>query len=667
MIKKYTYGTPIDTEAVIEKIKGESGTCSFVKSTDPFRMEISLDDDDIVYGLGETVRGMNKRGWHYESFCSDDPEHQETKVSLYGAHNFFIISGTDSAEGFFIDYPGKISFDVGFSEYDKMVITAEKADLDIYLIEADSLNDIVSDFRTMIGKSFIPPLWAFGYGQSRWSYKTEEEVEEVANSCKTNGIPLDMIYLDIDYMDDYKDFTIDEKRFPDFNGFVEKLKKQKIRLIPIIDAGVKIEEGYDFYEEGKRNNYFCKDENGNDFETAVWPGRTYFPDFMQKEVREWFGRRYKKLLDMGIDGFWNDMNEPAIFYSDKHLKEVFGKIKDYENLNMNLETFFRFKDLVGSLSNNEEDYKSFYHVVDGKKVRHYDIHNLYGYNMTRSASEEIQKTRPDERFLLFSRSSYIGMHRYGGIWTGDNKAWWSHLKLALSQMPALNMCGFMYIGPDLGGFGDDTTEDLLMRFISLGVFTPLMRNHSAMGTRKQEPYEFVHCKEIGQLIESRYKLLPYIYSEFMKSVLENKMYFRPLSFDYSSDKMAREVDDQLLVGESIMIAPVYTQNASGRNVYFPEEMKMLRLGAEEDLEGQVIEKGYHYIDMPLDTIVFFLRKGHMLVTSGGGMNVDEVNMDPGDLHIASFADRPLTYRYYHDDGVSIDYLNKDNISEISIQ
>ena len=271
------------------------------------------------------------------------------------------------------------------------------------------------------------------------------------------------------------------------------------------------------------------------------------------------------------------MNEPALFYSEKRLERIMDEILTMKNENLDLHSFYQLTGKIDSLSNNPDDHKSFYHDFDGIKVRHDKVHNLYGFYMTKAASEAFDQIAPDKRTLLFSRSSYIGMHRYGGIWTGDNASWWSHLLLSIQQMPALNLCGILYTGSDIGGFGCDATPDLMLRWLEFGIFTPLMRNHAALGTREQEVYQFEQLEDYRNIIRIRYGLLPYIYSEYMKSALNNEMYFRPLAFDFPQDSHAARVEDQLMVGESIMIAPVYTQNATGRYVYLPEDMLMVRM------------------------------------------------------------------------------------------
>lgn len=644
MITKYKFGEPFETEAVVENIKEElfAGSVKIgrVSLEEGFCFSYEMSDDEVIYGLGEANRGINKRGYQYISNCSDDPDHAEDKVSLYGAHNFIIIDGNRHI-GMFFDYPSNIKFDIGYTEYNKLVVTCDCSDLYLYVIEGNCAYDVVKQFRRIIGKSYIPPKYAFGYGQSRWGYKTSEDIETVVKRHRENKIPLDMVYMDIDYMQDYKDFTINPQRFPDFDNFVKKMKTDNIHLIPIIDAGVKIEEGYEVYEEGVNKGYFCKKEDGTDFVAAVWPGWTHFPDFLNKEAREWFGNKYEFLINKGIDGFWNDMNEPAIFYTKEGVEELNNAIKEYAKvlsdeikevsgedediLNTANALPSKIRDRMNNLQNNKKDYQRFYHNVDGKKVRHDKVHNLYGYNMTRAAGEAFEKIAPDKRILMFSRSSYIGMHRYGGIWTGDNKSWWSHLLLNIKMMPSLNMCGFLYVGADLGGFGCNATRDLLLRWLAFGVFTPLMRNHAALGTREQECYQFEKIEDFRSIIGVRYRLIPYLYSEYMKAVKYDDMYFKPLSFEFSDDKIAREIEDQLLIGNEIMIAPVYMQNTTGRCVYLPEEMMYIKFKADGSIYKEIMMKGHHYINVELNEVILFIRKNKSIPLVDVAQSIEDID------------------------------------------
>ena len=607
MVKKYTMGAPINTEAVVKAVEAsafESFPFEHRTENGRFIFSFKMADEDIIYGLGEAPRGINKRGWVYQSYCSDDPFHTETKQSLYAAHNFLIFQNY----GIFIDFPARIRWDIGYTNTDTAEITIDGADFDIYIIEQDKPLDIVREFRGLIGQSYIPPFWAFGYQQCRWSYHNAEAVENVIKSYDDAEIPLDCVYLDIDYMERYKDFTVNREAFPNFEEFVADKKARNIHLIPIIDAGVKKEDGYDVYEEGRKNGYFCKTADGSDFAGGVWPGIVGFPDFLRKDVREWFGSKYKFLTDMGIDGFWNDMNEPAIFYSEQGLQKALDEAAALKGENLELSRFFHLKDVFMGLSNSQDDYASIYHEIDGKTVNHQRVHNIYGASMTKAAGEYFEKTFGKEKILMFSRASYIGAHRTSGIWFGDNHSWWSHILLCLKMLPSANMCGFLYCGADLGGFNENATRDLVLRFLALGAFTPLMRNHSALGTRDQECYRFEKPGDFRDVIQARYRLIPYLYRTFRRASEENNMIFRPLSFDYPDDKIARECETQLMLGEECMIAPVYEQNVSGRYVYLPEDMTFVKLSGEK-VTKQELAKGVHYVEVALNEVPLFIKKG----------------------------------------------------------
>lgn len=649
MIKKYIFGNPIFTNATVKDIERSDGGIPYFKYDDKGEFTLKLADEDIVYGLGEQIRGMNKRGWQYVNWNYDNPNHHEDTRSLYGAHNFIIIRG-ECTFGAFFDYAGKIIFDIGYTEKDTMSIHADKNDLAVYIITGENEKDIVKQFRQLIGKSYIPPLWAFGYGQSRWGYMNENDIREVAEQYKSLEIPLDSIYLDIDYMDNYKDFTIDAQRFPDLEKLAKDMRSQGIHLVPIIDAGVKIEKGYDVYEEGVDNNFFCKNKDGKDFVGAVWPGRVHFPDFLQAEVRDWFGKKYEKLTSLGIDGFWNDMNEPAIFYTEDRLAETLEQIKTLTSGNMGIKEYFKFTGSVAGLNGNIGDYEKFYHNVNGEMVKHSDVHNLYGMNMTRSAFEALRKIQPDKRILFFSRSSYIGAHRYGGIWQGDNKSWWSHILQSMQQLPALNMAGFLFTGSDTGGFGCDTTEDLMLRWLQYSLFTPLFRNHSADGTREQELYRFSTVKAAREMVRIRYCLIPYLYSEFLKAALNDEMMFRPLAFDFPDDKISEQIEDQLFLGNELMIAPIYKQNARGRYVYLPEEMMMVRMRKHDEYDTEIFSKGHHFIDAELNELVFFIRRNKAVPMFEPAENTGEINYKR--FKMLGYSD--CNYTLYKDNGISAD-------------
>ena len=668
MIQRFSFGHPFPAQSVVLSLPAESGPVPFL-TPDDSGWQLTLSEQAAVYGLGEMPRGINKRGWHYITNNTDESRHSEDKLSFYGAHNFLLVRDGSTCFGLFVDFPGKVYYDIGYTRHDLFSFHTETPDYDLYLLSGGNENAICKEFRTLIGRSYIPPRWAFGLAQSRWGYKTEEDVREVARQYKEHDLPLDMICMDIEYMQDYADFTVNKERFPDLAKLSADLKAQGIRLVPIIDAGVRIDPNDPTCTEGLEKGYFCKKADGTPFVAAVWPGKAYFADFLRPEVREWFGHKYKALTDCGIEGFWNDMNEPSLFYSPERLRAFLNDMAALrEKDNIEQEEFFpRVVGGAMGLMNSPADYASFYHEVDGQKVRHDQVHNLYGGSMTRAAGEAFADLRPGQRTLLYSRSSFIGSHRYGGIWLGDNNSSWAQLLANIQMMPSVQMCGFLYSGADLCGFSSDTTPDLALRWLEFGLLTPLMRNHSAVGTRMQEYYRFPEVlPAVRNMIRLRYALLPYLYSEFMKAALENTSYFRPLAFDYPDDPDAREVEDQLLLGEGLMAAPVYVQNAHGRHVYLPEPMKLLRLRAVDDYDEEILPAGHHYIRCALDEVLLFLRPGHIVPVAQPANSTSE--LDDASLTLWSFLPdgESAEYRMYRDDGVTTEYEKKEHWKTLQI-
>ena len=668
MIQRFSFGHPFPTQSVVLSLPAESGPVPFL-TPDGSGWRFTLSEQAAVYGLGEMPRGINKRGWHYITNNTDESRHSEDKLSFYGAHNFLLVRDGSTCFGLFVDFPGKVYYDIGYTRHDLFSFHTETSDYDLYLLSGGNENGICKEFRILIGRSYIPPKWAFGLAQSRWGYKTEEDVREVARQYKEHDLPLDMICMDIEYMQDYADFTVNKERFPDLTKLSADLKAQGIRLVPIIDAGVRIDPNDPTCTEGVEKGYFCKKADGTPFVAAVWPGKAYFADFLRPEVREWFGHKYKALTDCGIEGFWNDMNEPSLFYSPERLRAFLNDMAALrEKDNIEQEEFFpRVVGGAMGLMNSPADYASFYHEVDGQKVRHDQVHNLYGGSMTRAAGEAFVDLRPGQRTLLYSRSSFIGSHRYGGIWLGDNNSSWAQLLANIQMMPSVQMCGFLYSGADLCGFSSDTTPDLALRWLEFGLLTPLMRNHSAVGTRMQEYYRFPEVlPAVRNMIRLRYALLPYLYSEFMKAALENTSYFRPLAFDYPDDPDAREVEDQLLLGEGLMAAPVYVQNAHGRHVYLPEPMKLLRLRAVDDYDEEILPAGHHYIRCALDEMLLFIRPGHIIPVAQPANNTAE--LDDASLTLWSFLPNgeSAEYRMYRDDGVTTEYEKKEHWKTLQI-
>ncbi|WP_160718191.1 glycoside hydrolase family 31 protein [Isachenkonia alkalipeptolytica] len=657
-VEEFVFGTPVSTGAVVEK--GRAENIEFRENItlgEPTLLTFDLEPEDRIYGLGEHLGSINRRGRRFRSYCRDEANHTEDKNELYGAHNFFIHVKDHQQIGYFIDFPGEVVYDTGFQEEEVFSIEIYGKNFRILKIFGDTPEKIVTGFLQAIGKAYIPPKWAFGYFQSRWGYKDQKEIEEVYHRFKKEDLPLEGIYLDLDYMEDFKNFTVSKERFPDFKEFVGKLKKEGVYLIPIIDAGVKIEAGYDTYEEGIKGKHFCLDGEENPYVAAVWPGKVHFPDFLQSKTRSWFGDQYRFLTDLGIEGVWNDMNEPAIFYDEKNLEEAVDLASECRGKNLNVHQFFQLKDTFANLLNNEDYHQRFYHRMEAKKHLHRDVHNLYGDYMTRAANEGLGK-HLKRRFLLISRASSIGMHRYGGIWTGDNASWWTHLEENIRMMPSINMCGFYYIGADTGGFGGQCSGELLTRWFQFSAFAPLFRNHSALDTRPQEPYAF--SKEVLEhsrsLLKCRYRLIPYLYSTYMKAVENYQLFFKPMAFQYPKEYEA--VEDQLLIGEELMLAPIHKKNQSHRLVDLPEKMALVTL-REEEADLTLAPAGPQRLSYDLDHLRFFLRPNQMIPLGEGKNNVSKLSLEK--LEVLAYIREGGAHVFYDDDGISMGEKNQERM------
>lgn len=678
-MKKWRYGIPIPTGAVVDNIPQALDVFVFdnkqVLEQDEvsFTWTIPLSAEAQVLGLGQNLGGINKRGRKYISFCTDDPHHTEDKEALYAAHNvLFIVEGSGETQMLFWDTPGRIVFDIAFTDESQISVRAWGRGADLYSVTRPSVLEAVVAFRKLIGKPYMPPKWAFGYFQSRWGYQSEGDLREVQENFSKHDIPLEGIYVDIDYMERFKDFTINTSTYPDFKGLVTDFKGMGQRLIPIIDAGVKIEPDYPLYEEGIKGDHFVKDQNDVPYVAAVWPGRVHFPDFMRPETQVWFGDWYKYLIDMGIEGIWNDMNEPAIFYDETALADAIEHAMASKDVNLDIYSYFSLGDAFRGLSNKEDYYLRMQHSYEGENFNNRDIHNLYGYLMTKSAAMGFDKHLPDTRPLILSRASSVGMHRYGGIWTGDNSSWWSHLALNVKQMPSLSAVGFLYSGADTGGFGGNASGELLSRWLQFSIFTPLLRNHAALGTRHQEPYQFGDKATLRNrsIIQTRYRLLPFLYSEFLKAYHLDLPLFSPLQY-YYRDPRVKQIEDQIFIGEGVMLIPVVSPNVAGRMVYLPEPMTLVTISAGGEV-AKDYPAGDHYIDYPLDSVQCFLRPGYGLPLVKSAINTSNIRVDEvvwmGSLALAQdLGKSKVVYNWYDDDGSSKQVLDLGaSIQEYSI-
>lgn len=531
-----------------------------------------LDGDTHFYGLGEKTGPLNKKGYHYRMWNTDNPlPHTENFDTLYKSIPFLIALHGETAYGIFFDNTYESYFDMGRDNSAYYYFGAKDGNLDYYFIYGPSLKSVVSGYTSLTGRTPLPQLWALGYQQCRWSYAPKERLLEVAERFRKEHIPCDVLYLDIDYMDGYRVFTYDRERFSDFKGMIRKLKDDGFKVVTIIDPGVKKDAGYAVYEEGLKNGYFITDPDGIPYVNAVWPGDALFPDFSNAKVRAWWADKQQFLIENGVAGVWNDMNEPASFH--------------------------------GPLPDDVQFHN------DGYRTDHAEMHNVYGHYMARSAFEGFRK-HSDKRPFVITRACYAGTQKYSTIWTGDNQSLWEHLRMSIPQLLNLGLSGFAYAGCDVGGFGFDCTPELLSRWVQVGCFTPLFRNHSSYETRSQEPWAFdEQTKAINQkYIELRYTLLPYLYDALREGEQTGLPVMRPLVLEFQDDPAVTDINDEFLCGSALLVAPVVQQGQRARSVYLPKGANWIDFWTNETFAG-----GQNILrDAPLDLCPIYVKEGSIL-------------------------------------------------------
>ena len=570
------------------------------------------------YGFGERTGYLDKRGTTMTLWNTDTVLHTPSTDSLYVSIPFFIGFYGNHAYGIFLDSPGRCAFDMGKTLPGEYMFQAAGEALDYYFFAGPKIKDVVEQYAKLTGTMELPPLWALGYHQSRYSYCPQEDVEEVAKNFRKHDIPCDSIYLDIHYMDGCRVFTFDQETFPDPSGLITRLQNMGFKVVTIIDPGVKIDPKYKVYRDGLAKDCFVKLPDGELFEAEVWPGRVVFPDFFKEKARTWWAENHKLLFDVGIRGIWNDMNEPSCF--------------DTESGTMDLEAL---------------------HGESGSEVPHAKVHNAYANFMNEATREAFRTLLPDTRPFIITRAGYSGIQRLACVWTGDNASWWEHLLMSIPMCLNMGLSGLPFVGADVGGFQSDTDPELLTRWTQLGTFVPFFRNHSAVDTCRQEPYllDEPYKSICRDFIKLRYRLIPYIYTMMRQAATLGTPIMRPLVFEFQEDPNTHGIFDQFMLGPSIMIAPVYQPETRCRAVYIPE-------GEWFDLYTGKVITGNRYIltEAPLDRIPVFLREG-AIIPLGREMNfVGEV---PQGLRIIDICPsrnaRSGKFSLYVDDGETEQY------------
>jgi len=570
--------------------------------------------EENFFGLGDKSGNLNLRGRKFQNWNTDAYSFGWDQDPLYRTIPFYIGVHEAAAYGIFFDNTFRSYFDFGRENNAKTSFWADGGELQYYYIHGPHMMDVVKRYQTLTGTHQLPPKWALGYHQCRWSYYPEKKVRDIAQGFRDHKIPCDAIYLDIDYMDGYRCFTWNKKYFPDPKGMIKDLANIGMKTVVMIDPGIKVDDNYWVFKEGKENNYFCRRSDDYFMEGHVWPGRCQFPDFTNPKVREWWGGLYKELIDIGVAGFWNDMNEPAVFGA-------------------------------GTFPNDVR------HNYDGYRGSHRKAHNVYGMQMVRSTYDGLKKLMRNKRPFTITRAGYSGVQRYACVWTGDNVATWEHLKLGNIQCQRMSVSGVPFVGTDIGGFSGEPDGELFTRWIQLGTFSPFMRAHSAGDTSEREPWSFGEpfTSVNRKFIELRYQLMPYIYSVFWEHHRYGFPILRPLAMLEQEHIGNHFRQDEFTFGDKILVCPVLEQGAISRLVYLPKG-QWYNFWTHELLNG---EKEYT-VQAPLEDMPLFVRAGSVIPEYPVMQYVGEKPIDEVWLNVY-YADYEVNSFIYEDHGDTFAY------------
>jgi len=579
-----------------------------------------IEPGENFYGFGERTGRLNQLGQRLTNWATDHHRYGPGDDPLYIAIPVCLALRPQGAYGVFLNNTWHSCFDLGAFRPGTWTMEAEGGELDYYVIYGPTPAEVLAGFGQILGTTPLPPLWALGYHQSRWSYGSEAQVRELAAEFRRRRIPCDVIHLDIDYMDGYRDFTWNAERFPDPPGMIADLKQAGFRLVAIVDSGVKIDPAYEVYRDGLERHMFIQCANGEIFHGFVWPDDSVFPDYTRPEVRQWWGEKQQRLIDAGISGIWNDMNEPTVFT-------------------------LPFSQGGGQQKTIDPDTPQ---GPEGERTFHAEVHNLYGSGMAQASYEGLRRHTQTRPFVL-TRSGYAGIQRWSACWMGDNMARWDHLEMAIPQLLNMGLSGVPFVGTDIGGFFDNAEGELFARWMQFGALMPFSRGHSHTETGPHEPWAFgprveAICREYLQL---RYRLLPYFYTLFWETSRCGTPVLRPLFYEYPDDAATYQIHDQVLLGPWLLAAPVYQPGQEQRPVYLPAG-EWYDWWTEKVIVGPI----QHAAHAPLERLPLYVRAGAILPSRPDTNYTEERHPDTLTLDIYPGNG---TFTLYEDDGHSFDY------------
>jgi alpha-glucosidase len=585
-----------------------------------FRVWKSMPSDEHYFALGDKSGPLDHRNQAYTMWNTDAWGWQESTDPLYKDIPFFLATRNGAAYGIFLDNTFRSNFDFGKESRDFYSFGADGGPLDYYFIYGPTPKTVVQTFTSLVGRSPLPPLFALGFQQSRYSYEPESQVREIASEFRKRRIPLDVLYLDIDYQENNRPFSVDQKKFPGFEGMVKDLKDEGIKLVLITDLHIAKAPGTKPYDQGMAGGDFVKNPDGSVFVGKVWPGDSVFPDFTRNDARQFWGSLYSEFTKMGVRGFWNDMNEPSVFKRpDK---------------TMPLDTV---------------------HYFEERKTDHREAHNILGMENARATYEGLLKLQPDIRPLVLTRAAYAGTQRFAATWTGDNTSSWDHMRISTPQMLNLGLSGFGFVGDDIGGFVGGPTPELLTRWMELGAFNPFYRNHAEKGTRQREPWVDgpEHEAIRRRYIEERYRLLPYIYTGMEENSRTGVPFMRPMFLEFPNNPDLETNGTEFMFGEALLVAP--------KNWPFIQKPYDVALPQGEWYDYWTGEKfpGEQNVrvDPPMQTLPVYVRSGAIIPEQPVVQYVGEKPEGPLDLRV--YPGKNCAGDLYLDDGNTLAYQHGD--------
>ena len=590
---------------------------------------------ETYYGFGEKAfieMARNSKyivNWNTDTFAypiGTDP--------IYQSIPFFYSVYNGKTYGIYFNNTFRTFFDMGKTSPERYTFGANGGELDYFVFtggKSQTPKKVLEDYADLTGKTPLPPIWALGNQQSRWSYFPEKRVRTIADEFRRNKIPADVIYLDIDYMDEYRVFTWDKTRFPNPAKLVSDLEKDGFKTVIIIDPGIKQDENYSVYREGLKKDAYVKNPDGSTLIRNVWAKESAFPDFTDPKARDWFGAQYKQHLDEGIAGFWNDMNEPGVFLTENTEKpELFhhpAKTFPYDTP----------------------------HEGDGMPDTHRRYHNVYGMQMARSSFESLRKLEPAKRPFVLTRAGFSGVQRFSAVWTGDNYASWDHLALTIPMLANMSVSGVPFVGADVGGFQDMPSAELYARWLQAAALTPFLRSHSVGWVGDKEPWAFGEkfTRINRETVELRYQFLPYLYTLFYQHEKTGQPVMRPLWYEFPNDAGTYLVNDQYMVGGDVLVAPVVKEGMTTRGIYLPKGAEWIDWWTGEKLESGKT----HYIKTPLEKLPIFVRVGAVIPTQNVIQHTGEMPDSPITLNIIGEipASKTEIFTLFQDAGEGYDY------------